>query len=269
MGGCSRVKSRPGSNWLATRAGCSISSARADNCCWPPRRPHWRPAWGRSPSSSCEAEPRSGSPRSGTRRRSDDRGGDRRASQARPRRRLRTCRGAWARGGGGVPDRCSYAAARIRRARRQAPRGERAHLRARLLRPDRSQPSRGLRDRHGLCLGRRGLQSLRHPGDRASEHPRRNERRHSDERSRVQPRPPVLGGGPDERPAAAGGRDRISARGEGPRAAGRLLRLRRGMLALVATDLLPRTLQARTWRAVLGLLTGAAIMLALSAPLGV
>lgn len=41
------------------------------------------------------------------------------------------------------------------------------------------------------------------------------------------------------------------------------------MLALVATDLLPRTLQARTWRAVLGLLTGAAIMLALSASLGV
>jgi hypothetical protein len=41
------------------------------------------------------------------------------------------------------------------------------------------------------------------------------------------------------------------------------------MLALVATDLLPRTLQARTWRAVLGLLTGAAIMLALSAALGV
>jgi zinc transporter ZupT len=41
------------------------------------------------------------------------------------------------------------------------------------------------------------------------------------------------------------------------------------MLALVATDRLPRTLQARTWRAVLGLLTGAAIMLALSAALGV
>jgi ZIP family zinc transporter len=41
------------------------------------------------------------------------------------------------------------------------------------------------------------------------------------------------------------------------------------MLALVATDLLPRTLQARTWRAVLGLLTGAAIMLALSAALSV
>ncbi len=41
------------------------------------------------------------------------------------------------------------------------------------------------------------------------------------------------------------------------------------MLALVATDLLPRTFQARTWRAMLGLLTGAAIMLALSASLGV
>ena len=41
------------------------------------------------------------------------------------------------------------------------------------------------------------------------------------------------------------------------------------MLALVTTDLLPRVFRARTWRAVLGLLTGAAIMLALSAALGV
>jgi ZIP family zinc transporter len=41
------------------------------------------------------------------------------------------------------------------------------------------------------------------------------------------------------------------------------------MLALVATDLLPRTLRARGWRGPLGALAGAAIMLALSAVLGV
>ena len=41
------------------------------------------------------------------------------------------------------------------------------------------------------------------------------------------------------------------------------------MLALVTTDLLSRVFRARTWRAVLGLLTGAAIVLALSAALGV
>jgi ZIP family zinc transporter len=41
------------------------------------------------------------------------------------------------------------------------------------------------------------------------------------------------------------------------------------MLALVASDLLPRTIRARGWRGPLGAVTGAAIMLALSAALGV
>jgi ZIP family zinc transporter len=41
------------------------------------------------------------------------------------------------------------------------------------------------------------------------------------------------------------------------------------MLALVVTDLLPRTLRARGWRGPAGALVGAAIMLALSAALGV
>jgi zinc transporter, ZIP family len=41
------------------------------------------------------------------------------------------------------------------------------------------------------------------------------------------------------------------------------------MLALVATDLLPRTFRSRSWRGPLGVLAGAAIMLALSAVLGV
>jgi zinc transporter, ZIP family len=41
------------------------------------------------------------------------------------------------------------------------------------------------------------------------------------------------------------------------------------MLALVLSDLLPRTVRARSWRGPLGTLVGAAIMLALSAVLGV
>jgi ZIP family zinc transporter len=41
------------------------------------------------------------------------------------------------------------------------------------------------------------------------------------------------------------------------------------MLALVATDLLPRTLASRSWRAALGLIGGATLMLALTALLGV
>lgn len=41
------------------------------------------------------------------------------------------------------------------------------------------------------------------------------------------------------------------------------------MLALVASDLFPRTISARGWRGPLGAVTGAAIMLALSAALGV
>ena len=40
------------------------------------------------------------------------------------------------------------------------------------------------------------------------------------------------------------------------------------MLALVATDLLPRAIRSRSWRGPLGVLAGAAIMLALSAVLG-
>ena len=76
----------------------------------------------------------------------------------------------------------------------------------------------------------------------------------------------VLDSGPDERPAAVWGHDRVSA-----------CETVRGLLAVsfafaagamwpwVLTNLLPRTFRARTWRAVLGFLTGAAIMLALSA----
>ncbi len=41
------------------------------------------------------------------------------------------------------------------------------------------------------------------------------------------------------------------------------------MLALVATDLLPRTIRSRSWRGPLGALAGAGVMLALSAVLGV
>jgi ZIP family zinc transporter len=41
------------------------------------------------------------------------------------------------------------------------------------------------------------------------------------------------------------------------------------MLALVASDLFPRTIRARSWRGPLGAVIGAAIMLALSTALGV
>ena len=41
------------------------------------------------------------------------------------------------------------------------------------------------------------------------------------------------------------------------------------MLALVTTDLLPRTIRSRSWRGALGAAAGAAVMLGLSAVLGV
>ena len=56
-----------------------------------------------------------------------------------------------------------------RRARRRAQRGRGAALGARLRRPARAQPARGLRDRHGLRVGDGGAGAVRDPRDRAPE----------------------------------------------------------------------------------------------------
>ena len=74
-----------------------------------------------------------------------------------------------------------------RRPCRQAPRSGRPHLRSRLRRAPRAQPSRGPGDRHRVRLRPSRSEPLRHPRDRSSEHSGGHERRDPDGRGRLQP----------------------------------------------------------------------------------
>ena len=154
----------------------------------------------------------------------------------------------------------------------QTPRRRRSPQPARLHRPARAQPSGGVRDRHRLRLRPRGPWRVRDPRHRAPERARGHERRDPDARGRLHLRPAVLGRGRHQRARSRWARSIAFA----------LVELIDGllpasfafaggaMLALVVAELLPQAFTAATWRSALaGFGAGAALMLSLSAVLGV
>ena len=145
-------------------------------------------------------------------------------------------------------------------------------LGAGLLRAARAQRSGGPGDRHRVCVRDRGPGPVRDPRDRASERPGGNEHGDPDGRRPALAHAAVLGRRADERPAAGGGRGRLTRSSSRSQA---LLPVSfafaaGAMLALVAFEFVPQALAGGpvAWRGA-GAAAGAALMLGLAAVLGV